>query len=420
MMSNWFKALIFIPLISLIGCGDESKIATDSFIYKYLAEDDNAILLTDFIDVDGQSTTRSRTMAECAFYQDTPCALNTLDFLGNSTATPSKEQIMQRLIVSHPWMAETFSAALDDMPEDMYHLFASTTTIVIHANIRPAFFWSDTGAIYLDPQYLWQTQSQLNTISKEEDYRAGFGSALNYMTLARYSLNGKRAWSYESRSSTDVLYALSALLFHELAHARDFFSISSIQNADKKLSPLALSNISIASSENVDATYPLNSQTLHELANVQFRGVAATQNLIDLFAEDVAALFAPDGANDDYAYLESLDTLHYEDTAMLFEEVMMKRHYNIDREFAFANLLSSPIIDCGDLSIQWSVINRFMDDSVIPRAQFIVNALLPNNNHGEFFNNLPAKGRYTYCLPATNARSKGTSPEKIQPGYDWH
>ena len=424
-MKDCLKVLLFIPFVFLLACGEAADIPRNHFLFQHLAIDSKEIRLEDFIDAQGKPTELSRTIAECAFLfnKDYPCSLETLSFLGNTADVPSKEQIMQRVIVSHSWMADSFSAALDAMPEDMYKLFASTTAIVIHANIRPAYFWSDTGAIYLDPQYLWRTEAEFNTINHEADYRAGFGSALNYMSLARYSKNGIDAWSYDARSDTDVLYALSALLFHELAHARDAFSLATIKSAAHDLAPYEIYSTATPTSQVLENTYPLTDpgQTLHTLARVQFRGETAGQDVIDLFAEDVAALFAPDGANDEYGYLEYEQELHFEDTAMLFEEVMLKRHFNIDRELAFANILREPIEYCDDFDIRWSVINRFMDASVLPRARLVVNQLLPDNDHASFFSNLPARGQYTYCLPETRqARSKQAVRQKIQPVYDWH
>lgn len=423
--------IIFTLLIS--ACADKSAVDKKSFLYPYIVtqEAQQGIFVEDFKNSTGEQTQASKTMAKCALLPGNmqPCDLNTVNFIGYNNPLPSKTDIMNKLIVSHQWMADRFSAALDNMPTDMYQLFGSATVILIHSDIRPAYFWSVTGAIYLDPQYLWQTDTEYNTISKEDDYRADFGNELNFISLSRYSKNGDAAWSYETRTSTDVLYSLSALLFHELAHATDQFPLSEIQNASLSSSPYSLSDTITPSSTAIKATYPLTDSILKRIALVQFKGDTATQDLISLTAQNIADLFVVDGANDDYGYLEYEDGNFYEDTAMIFEEVMMKVHYNIDREFSFADLLVDSPQYCSDLVLKDPIINRFLDASVNPRAQFIVNKLLPNNTHAGFFSSPPARGTYTYCVitPNTPNNYKSTidsTPrilkEKLQPSHHWY
>lgn len=366
----------------------------------------------------GEQTEQSRQQALCVTINDekNACSLATLGFIGQQETLPDKATIMSRVLVSHPWMADNFSRLLDQMPEDMYRLFASTTAIVIHSDIRPAFFWAATGAIYLDPYYLWMTGEQKATINPAGDYRSRYDDALSFTRIAQYSLNGRYPFGNgNSRTEQQALYVLSALLFHELAHANDYFPRAELAAADSRLTPLALAERLIGHSTSLDLynRYPLQSDILYQLGRVQFQGEQASDMLIALTASDVGNYFAADGANDAYNY----STL-YEDTAMLFEEAMMKIHYGIDREMAFATVLATPPNVCSNISLDWTAINRVLSTQVIHRAEQVVNRLLPDNNHSDFFINPPAIGRFSVCqAPA----GKGMIQQPAPLRHDfWH
>ena len=88
---------------------------------------------------------------------------------------------------------------------------------------------------------------------------------------------------------------------------------------------------------------------------------------------------------------------------MLFEETMMKRHYDVDRQLVFATPLSNSIRSCDDIRVDWATIGRFSDINVLQRAEFVTNKLLPQNNHSAFFNNPPPPNSSAYlCGPLTN------------------
>ena len=423
--SSLFKKIgVLLMSICILACSETDSISEKSELFQYLATDEHIskasseVEPSDFSDANGNKTAASSTIADCLFFDKvTPnetCKLDRLDFLARESTRPSKEQIMSKVIVSHKWMADNFEKALDGMPADMFDLFASVTGIAIHANIRPAYFWGATGGIYLDPIYLWQTEEEFATISQQSDYRSNFGESLNYISLWRYSKDGDFAWNNSERSDTDVLYSISALLFHELAHARDAFPVNDIVAADLDQYTWQLDNATIDVTALQESSSPLVSDLLHRLARILFRGESITSDVRNITAEEVSISFETDGANDEYNYTEysAIDTdgqiiegvtYHYEDTAMLFEEAMMKIHFDIDRELAFANV-SGTIETCDDLDIVWSTANRIFADTVIDRAAFVVAQLLPNSDYTAFFASPPAAVDYTYCLPQTNAR----------------
>ena len=324
----------------------------------------------------------------------TNCKLTTLPFLGQKTSAPTKADILAQTVVSHPWMATRFSQLLDQMPSDIFLLFRGVTGVFIGANIRPSHYRSATGAIYLDPADLWLNAAERATISKEEDYRAGFVNGLVFRSTWRYVQGNKYAYKYydlndtvSSRSITDIVRPMARLLFHELAHANDFMPPAFVAQVNPQVTALdAIVDIqSSFISTSLKLQSPLNSQMQFDLGRVMFHGVTATNDQKRLSAEQVGLDFSIDGASDSYNY-----SSQYEDVAMLFEEVMMKYHYNIDRELAFTDAPPATNATCANLVVRWGVRNRIGNPLVKSRAQLIVNKVLGVADASVYFAALPA------------------------------
>lgn len=322
------------------------------------------------------------------------CRLSRLPFIGQETSTPTKADIMARVIVSHPWMATRFSQLLDEMPQDVYLLFRGVTGIAIGADIRPSYYWAVTGAIYLDPADLWLTASERNSISKAPDYRGEFARELAFTSLWRYVQGNDYAWDYypldgnvSSRPLNAIVEPMAALLFHELAHANDFIPPALMAQINTQNKPLDQAIAFEDRNISVDLNYyfPLNSELLYDLAAVMFDGETATtaQKLID--AETVGLAFESDGASDDYAY-SSL----FEDTAMLFEEVMMKYHFNVDRELAFTDSPFTADAGCEAYVVRWGQRNRVGNPVIQARAGIVLQQLLNRNDVSAYFTGIPA------------------------------
>lgn len=334
----------------------------------------------------------------------TSCKLGTLPFIGQKNSTPTKADVLAQTVVSHPWMATRFEQLLDQMPQDIFLLFRGVTAVVIGADIRPSHYRSDSGAIYLDPADLWLNATERATISKAEDFRNGFSNGLAFRSLWRYVQGKADAFGYfpldgpiSSRSINDIVRPMADLLFHELAHANDFMPPAYVGQANPQSTPQsaidALSSVRI--STGLRAQAPLNSQMQFDLANVMFRGVKATDAQKQLSAEQVGLDFSIDGANDSYNY-----SSQYEDVAMLFEEVMMKAHYNVDRELAFTDAPPATGATCANYVVRWGVRNRIGNPLVKSRAQIIVQKLLGVTDTTAYFATLPP-------------------PSSMQIGVDW-
>lgn len=322
------------------------------------------------------------------------CTINKLPPLGMEVTNPTMEDIRGRLLVSHAWMAERFMQVLNDMPDDMYQLFGGVTAVVIDDDIRPSYYQPLTGAIYLDPYGLWLTEVELSVISTVEDYRGEYIRQMNFRPFWRYTSPNVDT---DERNLQSITIDMARLLFHELAHANDLFPPASYGSVDTSRRIIEV----IDSLENqfpstlLDSTYPLASDNMFRLASILYRGAAATDTERAITAEQVGTYFDPDSASDDYAY-----SSQYEDLAMLFEEVMMKIHFDMDRDIAFvAAPITAPDV-CDDYKVGWGVRNRAGEDRVLARAGWVIEQLLPESDYAAWLEAFP-------------------QPQPMTPGIGW-
>lgn len=318
---------------------------------------------------------------------DASCSLETLPLLGQQTggADPSIEDIMDRLVVSHPWMGERFRELLGKLDPDIRKLMKGVTAVVIDDDITRSFYFTGTAAIYLDPDYLWLTQEERATISPGSGTRSRW--PLLFVPLWRYTLNNDYAspdpdlFGAEGREIDDILFEAASLLYHELAHANDFLPPDQLAALDPKESVIA--NVSKLESSSVSSQLmgraPLESALWAGLGKVIHRGRKPTPEEQSATAESAGFAFEVDGANDDYAYSHPA-----EDVAMLFEETMMKYHYQLERDIAFANLPSTMNYTCDDFIVQWGNRNRIGDPDVKERAKFVVSKILHTSSLSGF------------------------------------
>ncbi len=311
------------------------------------------------------------------------CSLQQLPFLAQIDKTPTKEMIMKRVVVSHQWMGDRFSEMLDLLEDDIKILLGAVTAIVIDDDIIPSYYWGATGAIYIDPRYLWLTPQEASTISDKEDYRAQFSNELQFLIYIENKIDGKLINPYSldqnsTRTKEDIKLNLARLLYHELAHANDFFPYhlrTEIQTDNTVLEFLeSIYTQSITSK--LYNTYPLTNDTLLNIGKVIYHGERATAEQKSLTASEIGQLFNSDFAVHMYGYSSP-----FEDTATLFETSMMKLHYNIEQDFAF---LEKPIkendLKCSDYIIGWGVRNRIAHEQIKPRALLVTKSILPNMN----------------------------------------
>lgn len=324
------------------------------------------------------------------------CQLNQLPLIGMAIDNPSVNDIMDWVVVSHDWMGLRFEQVLALLPEDIRTLLKGVTAIVIDDDTRPSYYTTLTGAIYLDPANLWLTNEEKYTINRKEDFRSGFADPLQFRSLWRYVDNDERAYQSYSLSGTeerqleDIVLPIAALLFHELAHANDFFPPSTLdslnpnQTVVSAASNLTSQRISTRLYSSNAENSPLVSATMFSLAGVMYRGEEPSTANLNIFGNEVGDAFEADAASDDYAY-----TTIFEDVAMAFEEAMMKYHFDIDRDMAFTTAPPENSNNCDHFIVEWGTRNRIGDSDVKARAQWIAGEILPDANLSQFFQDLP-------------------------------
>ncbi|HZA96194.1 MAG TPA: hypothetical protein VE421_08645 [Burkholderiaceae bacterium] len=312
------------------------------------------------------------------------CPLSTLPFLHQTTAgaVPTVDQIMDRVVVSHDWMGEAFEQLLrTQASEDMLRLFNGVTAVVIGAQVRPSFYYALTGAIYLDAENFWLTAAQRDVINEAPDFRSDFDRDLMYSGVWRYTQNNQNIFlpfPATSRISRDISYLLAEagwLLYHELAHASDFLPPSVRPSLNNSLS--AWGNISPRfqaqqlPSDQLAASFPLQSTQLAGLAQVKFFGATAGATQRAYTPNDVANFFAADRATDEYNYSTTR-----EDLAMTFEEFMMVRNHAWRRDVAITDKIG-PNTTSANLIVRFGQRGRIGEPAIKPRVRFAVGELTP-------------------------------------------
>ena len=360
--------LLATALIFLLGCGrDNIKNGTNS----------NTARSNDYSNTHAynKNSPYTKALEKCALIksESDSCKLSELPLLGQEANTITKEMIMNRLLVSHEWMGARFSQMLDRFSGKMIQqLFRATTAVVIDDDIIPAYYWAVTGAIYLDPRYIWQTAAEKETITKKEDYRAGFGSGLKFDEGTFFRRYNQSIYTFDktNRSAAEAELSLAGLLYHELTHANDFIPPSMIGSLNGNLSVLDnIVNIGgNRTSEQLYASSPVHSQTLIGLGQVLFQGETATAEQKQITSREVGDLFDDDGTAAMYAY-----STRYEDTAMLFQTVMMKYFYNVDGYQVFFD----PDEYEKSGTFKWGIKNPVLKENVLDRAVFVANRVLP-------------------------------------------
>lgn len=315
------------------------------------------------------------------------CTLATLPLLGQVNSDPGIEDVMDRVLISHAWMGPRFREVLQRMPDDLRLMLRGVTAVVISSDVRPAFYWTATGAIYIDPEFIWLTPEEREVVSDIPDFRSDFGRDLQFVMPTRYVKDNRPASTFvprgqeKPRAIEDILVDIGRLLYHELAHANDFFPPERQASAGSGRVPDAIRRPII--SDDLAERHPLNSSIMRGLARVRFHGDTATAAQRAMTPAQVAREFAPDGATIFYNY----STIR-EDLAMLFEILLMRFHFGVDMDTAVTNNPEQPR-SAADFIVEWGQRGRIGEVNVRERARYAVSRLLPEAELDAFIDSLP-------------------------------
>ncbi|MDO6575908.1 hypothetical protein [Alteromonas stellipolaris] len=307
------------------------------------------------------------------------CTFAQLPLIGQQTESPTIDDILDRTYVSHPWMGEAFEQFLQtsNSSEDLLQMLRATNAVVISYDIRPSFYWAVTGAIYLDANNFWRSPEERDTINTQPDYRSGFGSDLDFSVFWRYIKDaayyypqtGLAASARATRTQQGVDAALTWLMYHELAHANDFFDYTTWSSLSNSNTPLNYVNSNAPLSTGLENTLPLTSSELHALAQVRYGGDDANSTQRTYTAAQVANWFASDGAVTFYSYYTER-----EDFANLVERFMML--YRMDASADVA-IFSGDAVDDGSYDVTWGQRDRINDSNLQLRVDYAVSRVLP-------------------------------------------
>jgi len=342
------------------------------------------------------TTARANALRDCVYsnYFASPCSFNQLNLLGQDHTSPTVDDIMDRVIVSHQWMGDNFRAFLEneDANGDFKKLLRSVSAIVISYDIRPSFYWAISGAIYLDAENLWLTPAQRDVIDVAPDYRSDFGSDLQYIMPWRYVKDNDYAGSYYpkdlriSRSTADIMPDLASLLYHELAHANDYIAVTTYGQITESSILAEINkryNAQTFISDQLTAAYPKQSGEMASLAQVNFHGATASSTQKSYLPQDIVGFYATDTAAMEYGY-----SSQFEDAATLFDATMMSARYGIERDEAVTPPYDSDVGD-DSLMIAWGQRGRVKAAHVEPRVKYVLERIMPSLDADAILASLP-------------------------------
>ena len=298
-------------------------------------------------------------------------------------------------------MTHRIKELLTALPNEYLHLFRPVTGIAIADYVGPSHYWAATGGIYINPSFLWLTQEEKDNVAVYEDERIEKSKQLKFRVKWRYVgqnsttpiLSGAAANNIDERQLQNILGIFAAMLSHELAHANDYLPPHALELLDHqetfadavyygRNNDIPMLRIS----KNLQEKYPIANQ-LTNLARAYYGGIDSA-GYQDWQASDVGFSFQYDGASSLYGHYSK-----EEDIAMLFEEIMMKEFFSLDRELGFADVaddLAHNNTDCQADKVRWAQRNRFAAPSVRQRAEYVARQILPEYDFSELFNRLPS------------------------------
>lgn len=323
-------------------------------------------------------------LESCVYDNNIPnppiCTFTDLPLIGMQSNSPSVNDILERTLVSHKWMGDRFADYLQNSAAgpDMLKLLRGVTAVIISYDVRPSFYWSATGAIYLDANNFWQSPTERDTLNDQPDYRSDFGSDLQFSVFWRYTKDNDyypkariEKQNRVERDFSDVEASISWLMYHELAHANDFFPPSSWSSISASTTPLSYFRNNGTSSDILNDNFPLRSDQMHALAQVRFRNTTPTNVQKAYRGADIEGFFTPDISASFYSYLTTR-----EDFATLVERYMML--YRLDAEADVAIIDGKTQSD--EPLVIWGQRNRISEASLEDRTVFAVNRVYPELN----------------------------------------
>lgn len=380
-MSMHKPFILGLVLLFSIGCGKEERPQPQTHETRALELNKKFFAKVGSVRPYESKTIYSQELQKCIYAYDasSSCTLKELPLLGTEFKEITVERIMERTMVSHDFLGTRFKEILKRLPRETLAMFGAVNAIVISDRINPSFYSSNTGAIYLSGHYFWTNTEEKELTTKVKDYRSDFSSELRFGDFNDYFKDYKSIYiRSKAREINDIFLPLAELLFHELAHANDYFSkdfYSNISIIDQNKTYREVGSYRYQYYKIISdglPSYP-TSKKLNQLAKVMFSGEKATTEDKAMTAEDVLNEFLNDVTNDLYAYSDPL-----EDLAMLTEESLMLHYFNVHR---FVFFISYPqdnfkVPEGYEYPIAGGRIRSVTDDKIKERALYGISKIL--------------------------------------------
>lgn len=125
------------------------------------------------------------------------------------------ESILGSTLISHDWQKERFRDFLLRTRPEIISMLSCVKGVAISSDIRPSFYYSPSGGIYLDAGYFAATPEESGTVSSNPDSRE---QNFDQIDLLFFTVD-----TVKPKTADEARYLnLEGLLAHELAHACDF------------------------------------------------------------------------------------------------------------------------------------------------------------------------------------------------------
>lgn len=341
----------------------------------------------------------NKMLLKCAYVKDrnNSCPINELPLIGQTDKKITIKSILNRTLVSHKELGDTFKAALLELNSDiLYNMFGSVTSIIISDKINPSFYHPYTGAIYISARYLWTNENMkklaFNTVdSRENAVSSTRWASLNYEILEVYLLNNRsiRASTYVvSRDISELKTDLFKLLIHELTHANDYFPKSyydemSSSEKEEKIGLICLDRF--RKKQLISHQFPTSpiNQNLYLYARVLFHGHdLKSTNLESFNSTDIANFFSSDLAVDMYGYSTTL-----EDLATLVTDYILLGELGVEKKISLITHPSNNFTIPSDYTykIAWGSKNRILKNEIIERANYGMSKIFPELNLDQYY-----------------------------------
>ncbi len=315
---------------------------------------------------------------DCAFKvkAENSCPISDSPLLGMNKNQISINEIMNRTMSSKYSYFETFRNVLYQMPKETLNLFGSVNAIVISDRINPDFYHYSSGAIYLSGNNFWKTEAEREAANNNKDYRESFGAALPFISTREHYKRGRSldlAERLKTRTDQQLAPLLIKLLFHELAHANDFFPKSFYDSTDMDVTK----SYYAMTEENWEKEKVISQKMKTDLTSVAwkkaspilYQGEKADAEAKNTSAYTMLREFITDVAVAPYSYSSPR-----EDMAMLIEESLFYHYYEYDSYVIIIKLPGADFKIPEDFSypIAGGIKNKIAAPNVKERAEDIL------------------------------------------------